>query len=157
MERVGAFAFKCVHETEGSSLKPGRKSAAELAIVPAVSVERVPRLQPPPGLSAGEVALFRRVVAECSADHFVASDSPLLVSYCQAVLLTRHAFKRIGEDAYSFQLWQQSARTLATLATKLRLCPHSRSDPKTVGRRSRGGIGLSAIDYLEMVSGDDSD
>ena len=47
------------------------------------------------------------------------------------------------------QVWQQAARTLATLATKLRLCPHSRTNPKTITRRSRG-VGISAYDLMEL-------
>jgi dihydroxyacetone kinase DhaKLM complex PTS-EIIA-like component DhaM len=41
------------------------------------------------GLSEGEAALFRQVVSQCSADHFTASDAPLVVAYVQAVLLSR--------------------------------------------------------------------
>jgi phage terminase small subunit len=130
----------------------GRKSAAALSVVPIV--ERLPRLHPPASLSKGESDLFRQVVAQCSADHFAASDTPLLVAYCQAVLLSRLAFKRVSEEGDAFQIWQQAARTLATLATKLRLCPHSRTDPKTVGRRSRG-FGITADDYLDMVTSDE--
>ena len=129
-------------------LARGRKSAAALSVVP--TIERLPRLRPPAGLSEGEAALFRQVVASCAADHFTASDAPMVVAYVQAVLLSRFAFKQVSEDGAAFQIWQQSARTLATLATKLRLCPHSRSDPKTITRRSPG-IGISASDYLDMV------
>jgi hypothetical protein len=85
-------------------------------------------------------------VAACAADHFTAADTPLLVAYCQAVLLVRSAFKDIEVQ---FHAWQQAARTLAMLATKLRLCPHSRSDPKTITRRSPG-VAVSAYDTLEL-------
>jgi phage terminase small subunit len=130
-------------------LQRGKESAAALSVIPLV--ERVARLQPPASLSEGEASLFRQIVAQCSADHFTPSDTPLLVAYCQAVLLSRYAFKQVSEDGAAFQIWQQAARTLATLATKLRLCPHSRTDPKIVGRRSRG-LGITAQDYLDMVS-----
>ena len=129
-------------------LQRGRKSQAGLSVV---QLKSVPRLRPPPGLSKAEDALFRQVVATCAADHFTASDAPMLVAYCQAVLLSRWAFKEVEASGMQFQVWQQAARTLATLATKLRLCPHSRSDPQTITRRSRG-VGISAYDLLELQS-----
>ena len=110
----------------------------------------VPRLRAPADLSEGEAALFRQVVAQCSADQFTASDTPLLVAYVQAVLLSQWAFKEMSEDRATFQLWQQSARTMATLATKLRLCPHSRTDPKTITRRL-GGIGALRVSAYEEI------
>ena len=111
-----------------------------------VSIESIPRLRPPPGLSGAEDAVFRQTVAACAADHFTAADVPLLIAYCQAVLLVRSAFKEIE---LQFPTWQQATRTLAMLATKLRLCPHSRSDPKTITRHSRG-VGISAYDLMEL-------
>lgn len=129
-------------------LQRGRKSAAALSVV--TDFERVERLKPPVGLSEGEQALFRQVIAECAADHFTASDAPLLVAYVQSVLLSRWAFKELGEDRENYRVWQQAARTMATLATKLRLCPHSRTDPKTIARRA-GGIGISAYDTMDWA------
>src|SRR5262245_40389787 len=129
-------------------LQRGRKGTAAVSIVP---IESVPRLRPPPGLGKAEDALFRQVVAQCSADHFTASDSPLIVAYCQAVLISRSAFTMIDESGVGFQTWQQAARTLATLATKLRLCPHSRTDPRTITRHARG-LGLSVDAYLDMAT-----
>lgn len=128
-------------------LQRGRKSAAAFSVVS--PVERLPGLTPPAGLSEGEASLFRTIVAQAGAHHFVDTDTPLLVAYVQSVLLTRWAFKALGEEAMAFQTWQQAARTLATLATKLRLCPHSRSDPKTVARRV-GGVGMSGSDFLRL-------
>jgi hypothetical protein len=127
-------------------LQRGRKSVAALSVVTPISA--LPRLRPPEGLSEGEASLFRTIVAQAGADHFVDTDVPLIVAYVQAILLTRWAFKAMGEEAVAFQTWQQAARTMATLATKLRLCPHSRTDPKTVTRRA-GGVGVSFYDTME--------
>jgi hypothetical protein len=110
----------------------------------------MPVLQPPPGISDGEALLFRQIVAQCDATHFVESDRPLLLAYVQAILLSRWAFRELSEDRLAFQTWQQSARTIATLATKLRLCPHSRTDPKTITRRGRG-IGINADTYFDKM------
>ena len=128
-------------------MQRGRKSTAALSVV---SIESVPRLRPPSDLTAAEDALFRQVAAQCAADHFTASDTPLLVAYCQAVILGRSAFAQLSEGGGGFQAWQQAARTLAMLATKLRLCPHSRSDPKTVGRHQRAFSGASAYDLMRF-------
>src|SRR5262245_7532250 len=124
-------------------MQRGRKSAEALQVV---HIDSVARLRPPPGLTPAEASLFRRVVSQCAADHFTASDTPLLVAYCQAVLLTRWAFKHLGEDGAAFQTWQMAARTLATLSTKLRLCPHSRTDPQTIPRHLPRGRVPSAYD-----------
>jgi hypothetical protein len=123
-------------------LQRGRKSSA----LSVISIESVPRLRPPAGLTKAEDAVFRQTVAACAADHFTASDAPLLVAYCQAVLLVRSTFKDIEVQ---FHTWQQAARTLAMLATKLRLCPHSRSDPKTITRRSPG-VNVSAYETMDL-------
>ena len=132
-------------------LQRGRKSAASLSVV--TSISALPRLRAPEGVSDGEASLFRTIVSQCDATHFVESDKPLILAYVQAVLLTRWAFKAMGEDGAAFQTWQQAARTMATLATKLRLCPHSRTDPKTISRRL-GGIGVlgtSAYDEMDLT------
>ena len=65
-----------------------RRSAASLHF-PAVT--RVERLQAPPDLSQDERALFVGIVATNPADHFRASDLPLLCSYVRAILLEREA------------------------------------------------------------------
>jgi len=128
-------------------MQRGRKSASALSVV---SIETVPRLRVPDGLSNAEANLFRDIVAKCAADHFVPSDAPMLVAYCQAVLLTRGAFKMLDDSGMGFQQWQSAAKTMATLATKLRLCPHSRSDPKTITRHSRElGIGPRPWEFPE--------
>src|SRR5262245_16469533 len=116
-------------------MQRGRKSAEALQVV---HIDSVARLRPPPGLTPAEDALFRRVVAQCAADHFTASDTPLLVAYCQAVLLTRWAFKRLGEDGSAFLTWQQAARTLATLSTK----PHGSQDHHSAPAAWLGALGL---------------
>ncbi len=135
-------------------LQRGKKSAASLSVVSPVTA--LPRLKPPEGLTESEAKLFRDLVAKAAPDHFVETDVPLIVAYAQAILLARWAFKAMGEQDIAFQTWQQAARTMAALATKLRLCPHSRSDPKTVGRRSRGFGGMSADAYLEGHSNDEN-
>jgi hypothetical protein len=55
---------------------------------------------------------------------------PLLVSFVQATLLARRTVR--DPDVTN---WEKAARVQMALATKLRLSPQSRLDPKTVARR----------------------
>ena len=110
-----------------------RRSAASLTVVP-LATHR-PRIQAPSGLSAVEHDLFQKLVVQCPSEQFTASDAPLLVAYVQAVLLSRWAFKEAVEDSGALPTWERACKTMAVLATKLRLCPHSRADAKTITRR----------------------
>jgi hypothetical protein len=111
----------------------GRKSAAELAI-PNVSGEP-PRLDPPPSLTDAERSLFVEIVEACSPKHFVPSDLPLLLSFIQSTLLSRQAIQNAAKDAGALATWEKATRMQATLATRLRLAPQSRMDPKTLARQ----------------------
>jgi hypothetical protein len=62
----------------------------------------------------------------------VPSDLPLLVSYVQATLLSRQAVAGASTDAAALALWEKATRMQATLATRLRLSPQARLDPKTL-------------------------
>jgi len=108
----------------------GRRSAAELAVIPIRPRDH--RLRPPDDLGADEAALFRELVASCRADHFVAADAHLLACYAQALLISR----RSAGDPTLLQRWEKATRLAAQLAPKLRLCPSSRQDAKTAARHS---------------------
>jgi hypothetical protein len=60
--------------------------------------------------------------------------APLLAAYVQSILPSRSAVKHAGKDPAALALWEKSTRMTATLATRLRLSPQSRLDPKSVGR-----------------------
>jgi hypothetical protein len=79
-----------------------------------------------------ERSLF--VESVCGPRHFTKSDAPLLASYVQATLLSRAAVKKAASDPAMLALWEKSTRMQSTLATRLRLSPASRADPKTVAR-----------------------
>jgi hypothetical protein len=65
----------------------GRRSAANLVTL---SVDGSPRrLEPPADLLDNERAFFVQLINACSPFHFVESDLPLLISFCQASLLAR--------------------------------------------------------------------
>jgi hypothetical protein len=111
----------------------GRKSADELA-TPSVNGEPA-RLDPPRNLTEDEQSLFVQIIQACSPRHFVVSDLPLLVSYVQATLLSRQAIKNAAKDMGALATWEKATRMQATLATRLRLAPQSRVDPKTLARQ----------------------
>jgi hypothetical protein len=119
--------------------KRGRKSGDELV---AINVNGdPPRLDPPSSLTDPERALFAEIVEACSPKHFVPSDLPLLVSYVQATLLSRQAATNAATGAAMLALWEKATRMQATLATRLRLSPQARTDPKTIGRHMPQGTG----------------
>jgi hypothetical protein len=105
-----------------------RKSAATLA-APNLTGRPSP-LSPPASLNDDERALFCELVGACAAEHFRTSDLPLLISYIQATLIARDA----AHEPDRITLWEKATRMQATLATRLRLSPQSRADPKTVAR-----------------------
>ena len=72
-------------------MKRGRASAAQLSVVP-ISAGRKP-VEPPSDLDPSATKLFRELVASLPPDHFVISDIPLLVSYCQATIIRSDATK----------------------------------------------------------------
>jgi hypothetical protein len=94
-----------------------------------------PRLDPPSSLTADERSLFVEIVKACSPKQFAPSDLPLLVSYIQSTLLSRHAVKKAATDASALAVWEKSTRMQATLATRLRLAPQSRFDGKSAARQ----------------------
>jgi hypothetical protein len=106
----------------------GRRTAEALAI----NVDGTPpRLTAPAGLNAKERALFEDLINACDPKHFRASDTPLLVSMVQATLMVQ----KLARTPSKIQEWERAARVQMALATKLRLSPHSRTDPKTITRQ----------------------
>jgi hypothetical protein len=87
-------------------------------------------LEPPADLSEEEKALFLQLVNACSPKHFVESDKPLLISFVQATVLARAS----AGKAMLIGTWEKAVKMQAMLATRLRLAPQARLDPKTVGR-----------------------
>jgi hypothetical protein len=94
-------------------IRPGRKSAAELASPPVDGSS--PRLRPPEHLDDRERALFVELINACAPQHFVKSDAPLLAAYVQSILLSRSAVKHAGKDPAALALWEKSTRMTATL------------------------------------------
>jgi hypothetical protein len=112
----------------------GRRSAG--ANVLPLSVNGLPpRLTAPSGLSTAERTLFNELIGACDSRHFVRSDVPLLVSYVQSTLLSRRAAAKLAKNPGMVPIWEKATRMQATLATRLRLAPQARTDPKTLARQ----------------------
>jgi hypothetical protein len=107
------------------------------------------RLSPPADLPADEAALFREIISNTAPDHFVPSDLPLLISYVQSTRLSRRAAVALHKDASLITVWEKATRMQATLATRLRLAPQSRVDPKTLARRT-ADVRPSAYDLMGL-------
>jgi hypothetical protein len=114
-----------------------RKSAAELATVSRIK-DHLPRITAPDGMSREELTLFRKIVEDCHPLHFAQSDAPLLRAYCQACVLGEMAFEAAQQSPDALGDWEKCCKTMAALSVKLRLNPHSRSDPKTIMRAIAG-------------------
>jgi hypothetical protein len=107
----------------------GRRSAADLATL---SVDGTPpRLSAPSSLSKDERTLFAALVNACDPRHFVEADLPLLVSFVQATLMARNW----ANAPSKVTIWEKAVRVQAMLATRLRLAPQARTDPKTLARQ----------------------
>ena len=80
--------------------------------------------------------------------HFVPSDAPLLAAYAQAILLARKlsmsAVKK--PDSGVIANWERVHRVMGKFATRLRLAPQSRGDPKTIGTKQRNAaMGMTKL------------
>ena len=111
----------------------GKRGRHSSNVIPISSGRR--RIEPPSDLTPIEARTFREVVANCPSSQFVESDIPLLVSFCQATLLSRKAAKALASDPGALIVWDRAVKVQAMLAMRLRLAPSSRSDPKVLARR----------------------
>jgi hypothetical protein len=113
-----------------------RKSASANSFTVVSSLEKHRRrISTPAHLSVDERLLFEALVNDCVPNQFTESDSPMLVAYVQSILLSRIAFEAAMESPSELPAWEKTARTMATLSSKLRLNPHARTDPTTLSRR----------------------
>ena len=113
-------------------MKRGRTSGAELSAVPIDSARKP--IEPPPTLKAPEARIFREVVESCAVNHFRKADIPVLTAFATATHLSRFYAELIGESEGAFKNWEAAVRLQISLATKLRITPQSRYDPKTIAR-----------------------
>ena len=116
--------------------KRGRKSAAELAVAPVVTVE--PRATAPDELTEHEARIWDAIIASMPGDWFRAETHPLLIQYCRHSVAAWRISLLIqqteeDEDGFDETRWLrlqraqvQQSGALAALATKMRLSQQSR-------------------------------
>jgi phage terminase small subunit len=123
-----------------------RRSAADLAVVRPVS--GFTRLRPPPELGKDEQQVWVEIVTACDQSHFQRSDGPLLVRYCQNVVLARRAAAELAETG-AVLLGRPSAwltvaekcdRALVALSMRLRISPQARMRPETTKAKQTPSI-----------------
>lgn len=121
----------------------GRKSAAELSVVP-IGID-CRRPEPPTALNGSEAATWRAVVRDLPGGWVTAAQEPLLTAYCWHVDTgTRLSIMIDDLDFESadlrylgrlLEMRQRETAAAASLATKMRLTQQARMHPRTAGRR----------------------
>jgi hypothetical protein len=121
----------------------GRKSAAELAVVPISAVQRP---EPPAEFDEREAEIWRQTVGGMRADWFGVETHPLLRCYCHEVALVDFLAATLrttptGDKAYGKLLGMHSrvTKTMLTLARSLRITPQSNRMSSRDGRDPGGG------------------
>ncbi len=124
--------------------KRGRLSAEALLLPRVDGSQR--RVRPPAGLDRDVTALFRQLVGGCDPQHFMESDSPLLIEYCRAVLLAERAHRELqrkgpvlnSKPSPWILVQEKSVRSMVALSLRLRVSPQARLRPETTARRALG-------------------
>jgi phage terminase small subunit len=122
-----------------------RRSSAELAVVNVDGGFK--RIRPPAQLGEAECDIWRDIVLACDAKHFQASDAPLLVRYCQNVVLAGQAAAALTSEgpvvAGRVNPWlvvaEKADRALVALSMRLRISPQARLRRETAVPKDHGG------------------
>jgi hypothetical protein len=119
-------------------LKRGKPSLQDLSVTP-FTPDAV-RVRPPQHLRATEAKLFREVVSHCPPSQFGPADQYLLSSFVRVTLIIDAATKDLAKSkpkdrAACMKALDQAIKSQCLLATKLRLTPLSRVDPKKLSRQ----------------------
>ena len=109
-----------------------RRSSADLAVIR--SADSFTRLRPPPELGKDEQVVWRNIVLSCDEKHFRNSDAPLLVRYCQNVVLAGRAAAALDREGAVIggrpNPWltvaEKADRALVALSMRLRVSPQAR-------------------------------
>jgi phage terminase small subunit len=121
-----------------------RKSVADLTLVRPRFDGRPKRLLPPANLEPNVREKFLALTQVCRVDHFMASDGPLVVEYCETLVLIEDARARMrasggavcadGRVSPWLLVIQRGQRTLTLLSARLRLSPQSRTHTRQMAR-----------------------
>jgi hypothetical protein len=120
------------------------------------------RFDPPAGLSEPERRAFSDLMAGCRAGHFEASDLPLMVAWCQTVVLMQDAAAALRTEAAAgggkvsswFTVHRDCVKTLATLAVRLRIGPQGRNPMARISQKQRAPLSYYQRQALEGIRDD---
>ncbi|WP_177243499.1 P27 family phage terminase small subunit [Bradyrhizobium sp. Gha] len=118
---------------------------------------RANRLRPPPTLNETERTIFIEIINSTNPQHFVRSDLPLLVRYCEAHALCEQAANELkaggavigGRPSPWLAVAEKSNRNVVALSMRLRLSPQARQ-PNNPSRKAAAGVSA-----YELMEGDD--
>jgi hypothetical protein len=121
----------------------GRKSAAELAVVPISAVQGP---EPPAEFDPQEAEIWRLTVSGMKPDWFGPEVQPLLRCYCTQAATAEFLAKALrttdmGDKSYGrlLALHRGATKIMVSLATKLRITPQSNRMSSRDGRDPSGG------------------
>jgi len=121
-------------------MKPGRVSAASLAVVPCIDGELIRRPRPLPELNAEQAVEWRVVVDALPADWFRPETFGLLAQYCRHRVAARRVAALIasaesddgeldiGNYDRLLKMQEREGRAISSLATKMRISQQTTFD-----------------------------
>jgi hypothetical protein len=143
-------------------MQRGKKSLAALATIPVDGVQ-LP-LHPPASLNEAQRAVFVHVVTAVKPGHLQGCDLPLLVRYCEIVVMCDHAAKKLAADivknrpSHWLMTHERLTKTQVMLGRQLRLSPLARSPSKNgraevIDPYSSNGGRLSVYERMRLQDG----
>jgi hypothetical protein len=121
----------------------GRKSAAELAVVPISAMQRP---EPPADFDSEEGEIWRSTVNAMKSAWFGPEVLPLLRCYCTQAATANSVAGTLrttdmGDKSYGrlLALHRATTKTMVVLATKLRITPQANRASSRDGRDASGG------------------
>jgi hypothetical protein len=96
-------------------------------------------MKPPPELTAEERAIFAATVGSHEAEHFRASDVPMLSAYCRSAALEKRSGIELAKEPLSANgqvsgwavIHGHAVKDMLGLALKLRISPQARAKTST--------------------------
>jgi hypothetical protein len=110
----------------------------------------------PSELNATDRVLFKQIIGSLDARAISNADMPLFVSYVQVIGLVRKLAAKVAKkpETGTVNALDKMVRAQASLATRLRLSPQSRLDPKQAGRMANKKADTTSY-YDTMADHDD--
>jgi hypothetical protein len=108
------------------------KGLADKSKLTVIDTQRT-RLKPPETLTKKEREIFSEIVDSSDPRGFRRAELPVLVAYVQAISFSQWYTLKLSEGDSSYhRLWLDATKLVALLASRLRLAPSTRLQPKSV-------------------------